>query len=213
MEVASATAAVSDTEVDFRRVFESSPASMLVLKPDPPRWTIVAATDSFLQLTHKERETLIGQALFEQFPDNTALGSDGRAKLSASLELVAREGKPDWLPVQHYNIQVDGEFRPGYYSACNQPVFGAQGELLYIVHRSEDVSEFVLHSEKPRVEELERTAEAMRYDSVRQSKCVMEMNESLRATNERLERALTAAETANKVKADFLANVRAPERW
>ena len=55
---------------DFQQFFEGCPGCFLVLAPDSPRFTILAATDAYLQATRTRRGEIIGQALFDDFPDN-----------------------------------------------------------------------------------------------------------------------------------------------
>src|SRR5262245_46999367 len=61
---------MTNGETDFRTLFEASPEVLLVLLPDAPRFTMVAATESRLAATHVTREQTIGRGLFEVFPDN-----------------------------------------------------------------------------------------------------------------------------------------------
>lgn len=51
-------------------MFESAPDAYLLLLPDAPRFTIVAANESRLRATLTRREDIIGRGLFEVFPDN-----------------------------------------------------------------------------------------------------------------------------------------------
>jgi PAS domain-containing protein len=85
-----------EADLDFRLLFESSPDILLVLLPDAPRFTLVAATDARLRATHTTREATFGRGLFEVFPDNPddpeATGSNN---LRASLERVLATRAPD----------------------------------------------------------------------------------------------------------------------
>ena len=54
---------------DFRTLFESAPASYLVLTPGPD-FSIVAVSDAYLRATMTRRECILGRRLFEVFPDN-----------------------------------------------------------------------------------------------------------------------------------------------
>lgn len=40
-----------DRALDFRAVFESVPEPLLVLAPDPPRFTIIAVSEAYLRAT------------------------------------------------------------------------------------------------------------------------------------------------------------------
>jgi PAS domain-containing protein len=66
---------VTPPSPDFRLLFESAPSLYLVLSPD---LTIVAVSDAYLRATLTTRESLLGCALFEAFPDNPDDPSAGR---------------------------------------------------------------------------------------------------------------------------------------
>jgi two-component system, LuxR family, sensor kinase FixL len=157
---------------DFRALFQALPGLYLVLTPD---LTIVAASDAYLRVTHTEREGIIGRHLFEVFPDNpydpTATGV---SNLRASLERVLRLRKPDSMAVQKYDVQrPDGSFEEKYWSPLNKPVLNGEGEVEWIIHRVDDVTEILrLKSEKAEIDTL--THEQQRIVS------------ELRATNDEL---------------------------
>src|SRR5690349_19842115 len=74
---------------DLRLVFEASPDVLLVLQPDAPSYTMVAATDARLTATNTTREQIIGRSLFEIFPDNPDdPDATGTSNLRASLDRV-----------------------------------------------------------------------------------------------------------------------------
>lgn len=95
--------ATSISTPDFRALFESTPGLYLVLAPD---LTIVAASVAYLQATFTKREEILGRRIFDVFPDNpddpTAMGV---ANLRASLERVLRNGVPDAMAFQKYDIR------------------------------------------------------------------------------------------------------------
>jgi len=87
-------------ELDFGLLFEQSPDVLLVLLPDAPRYTMVAATEARLRATHTTRDT-IGKGLFEVFPDNPDdPAASGTGNLRASLERVLKTRQADTMPVQ-----------------------------------------------------------------------------------------------------------------
>ncbi|MES1182707.1 MAG: hypothetical protein ABUL60_02775, partial [Myxococcales bacterium] len=84
--------------LDFRVLFEGSPDILLVLLPDSPRFTMVAATDARLAVTHTTREETLGRGLFEIFPDNPDdAAATGTSNLRASLERVVATRAPDTM--------------------------------------------------------------------------------------------------------------------
>lgn len=132
-------------EPDFRALFESSPGLYLVLTPD---LTIVAVSEAYLSATMTRREDILGHGIFDVFPDNPKdPNASGVQNLSASLNRVLEKRAQDPMPVQKYDIRrpqsEGGGFEERYWSPINSPVFGANGELTYIIHRVEDVTEFI----------------------------------------------------------------------
>ena len=149
-------------DIDFRAVFESAPGLYLVLKPD---FTIVGASDAYLRATMTTRTGILGRKIFEVFPDNPDdPEATGVANLSASLNRVLQKRVPDTMAVQKYDIRRPdadgGGFEERYWSPVNSPVLDPNGDLQYIVHRVEDVTEFIRL--KQRGEQHEAQNEALR---------------------------------------------------
>jgi signal transduction histidine kinase len=188
---------------DFEKIFEASPEVLLVLLPDSPRFTMVAATEARLRVTHTTRETL-GRGLFEVFPDNPDdRDATGTSNLRASLERVLATGAADTMAVQKYDIRgPDGEFEAKYWSPKNIPVLGPDGEVIYILHRVEEVTELVRASELG--EELRGRTRAMESEVLARSQELAASNNQLRAANAKLGE-LDTAKTAffNNVSHEF----------
>ena len=130
---------------DFRAIFEASPGNYLLLSPD---FTIVGVNQCYLEATMTRREEIVGRGLFDIFPDNpTDPRADGVRNLRASLERVLATKHPDRMPVQHYDIRrpasEGGGFEERYWSPLNSPVLDPQGNVDYIIHWVEDVTEFI----------------------------------------------------------------------
>jgi signal transduction histidine kinase/ActR/RegA family two-component response regulator len=133
------------TDPDFRSLFESAPGLYLVLSRE---FTILAANDAYLSATMTEREKILGRYLFEVFPDNPDdPGATGVRNLQASLNRVLANAKPDAMAVQKYDIRrpesEGGGFEERYWSPVNSPVLDEKGRVRYIIHRVEDVTEFI----------------------------------------------------------------------
>lgn len=130
---------------DFRILFESAPGLYLVLTPD---LTIVAASEAYLHATMTSREAILGRPLFEVFPDNpNDPSASGVRNRRESLNRVLRNHAQDAMPIQKYDIQrpqtKGSGFEERYWSPVNSPVFGQDGKIAYVIHRVEDVTEFV----------------------------------------------------------------------
>jgi PAS domain S-box-containing protein len=114
------------------------------------------------------------------------------ANLRASLERVIAEGVADTMAVQKYDIrrpETDGGgFEERHWSPVNSPVLDAAGGLVYIVHRVEDVTEFVRlaaeESEQQRRADalLSRTAE-MEAEVYRRAQEIADANRELQRAN------------------------------
>lgn len=130
---------------DFRRLFESAPGCYLVLSPD---LQIVAVSDAYLCATMTERDAILGRGLFDVFPANPDdPGADGVANLRASLGRVLAHRRADRMAVQKYDIRKPasegGAFEERHWSPLNSPVLAADGNVEYIIHCVEDVTDLV----------------------------------------------------------------------
>ena len=171
----------------FRALFESLPGSYLVLRPD---LTIVAASDAYLEATMTKRVEILGRGLFDVFPDNPDDPSaTGGTNLRASLNRVLQNAAPDTMAIQKYDVRrPDGVFEERYWSPINSPVVGVDGRIEYIIHRVEDVTDFVLQKKRPADDQpLSARMEQMEAEIFRSSQELQSANEKLHAANGELE--------------------------
>jgi signal transduction histidine kinase/ActR/RegA family two-component response regulator len=195
---------------DFEALFAAAPGLFLVIGPDPPRFTILAVTDAYLQATMTLREQIIGHGIFDVFPDNPDDPSaTGTANLRSSLERALRTKAPDAMAVQKYDIPTNDPGRSGfeerYWSPLNTPVLDEHGKVACIIHRVEDVTEFVRLREKgveqqSIAESLRTKAGAMEREIYHRAQEIQEANRQLRAANEQLGR-------LDELKTQFFSNV------
>jgi PAS domain S-box-containing protein len=163
--------------VDFRALFEAAPGSFLVLDPD---LRIVAVSDAYLAATMIRRDDVLGRGIFDVFPDNPdEPNAPGVGNLRASLERVRRTGRADTMAVQKYDIRRPdadgGGFEVRYWSPVNSPVLDDLRRVRYIIHRVEDVTEFV---------QLRERGEGMAAEIVRRSQELQAVNAELRKAGE-----------------------------
>jgi len=179
--------------LQFQTLFESVPGLFLVLKPD---LSIVGASDAYLNATKTKREEIAGRGLFEVFPDNpNDPTADGVSNLRSSLERVLKNRVADTMALQKYDIRrpesEGGGFEERYWSPVNSPVLGAEGEIEYIIHRVEDVTEFVRQKQSKAAKEndpsgLQAKMEKMEAEIFSRSQELQEMNGKLHAANDEL---------------------------
>jgi PAS domain S-box-containing protein len=128
---------------EYRRLFEGTPQSCLVLSRD---LTIVAVTDAFLNATMLTRSEIVGRPLFEVFPSHPAdSNGDGARELRASIDRVLTQRAPDRMPIQKYDVRrppaEGGASEVRYGRAVNSPIVGADGGVDFIVHQVEDITD------------------------------------------------------------------------
>ncbi|HWA20684.1 MAG TPA: PAS domain S-box protein [Devosia sp.] len=136
----------SDDIPDFEALFEATPNLYLVLDT---ALRIVGVNDAYCRATMTRREDILGRLLFDVFPDNPdETDATGVGNLRASLERVLSAGRPDMMPLQKYDIQrpasEGGGFEERYWSPLNTPVLDRAGKVRWIIHRVEDVTEYVM---------------------------------------------------------------------
>lgn len=133
---------------DFRAFFDAAPGPYLLLLPDDPTYTIIAVNQSYAHATRTKPDEIVGCGLFEVLPDNPEdLQATGVRNLQASLRRVIAKKAADTMAVQKYDIRrpesEGGGFEERYWSPVNSPVLGEDGEIAYMIHRVEDVTERV----------------------------------------------------------------------
>jgi PAS domain S-box-containing protein len=190
-----------DSRAELKSLFESLPGLYLVLTPD---LTIVAVSDAYLKATLTTRDGLLGHYLFEIFPDNpddpetTAV-----ANMQASMNRVILNGIPDTMAIQKHDVRgPDGIFEEHYWSPVNSPVFGADRQIQYIVHRVEEVTDFVRQKGRSTGNPAELSARLQQMEAE-----VFQSSQNLQATNQQLEGANRRLELAGRHKSDFLAGM------
>ncbi len=177
---------------DFHILFQSVPGLYLVLTPD---FTIVAVSDAYLRATMTKRDDILGRGIFDVFPDNPDdPAATGVVNLRSSLLRALRDKVSDTMPVQKYDIRKPesegGQFEERHWSPVNLPVLSPHGEVLYIIHRVEDVTDFLrLRRKQAQNEELTAEfrvrAEEMGAEVFLRAQEVQERTEALRLSEQR----------------------------
>lgn len=132
---------------DYQALFECVPGLYLILSPE---LTIIDASDSYLSATMTKRDDIKGKHLFEVFPDNpNDPSATGVLNLKASLNRVLQYKKADAMAVQKYDVRKpDGLFEERSWSPLNKPVLDQDGNVRFIIHRVEDVTEILKEKDK-----------------------------------------------------------------
>ena len=197
-------------EPDFKLLFEAAPGLYLVLLPDAPRFTIVAASNAYVQATQTVRAHILARGIFDVFPDNPDdPDASGTRNLRASLLRVAATGQADAMAVQKYDIprpqENGGGFEERYWSPLNTPVTDGAGAVQFIIHRVEDVTEFVRL--KQRDAEQARQTQALRSHAERMETEVFQRAQQVQLANEQLRQANVQLGQLDQMKTEFFSNV------
>ncbi|MEV6839086.1 SpoIIE family protein phosphatase [Streptomyces sp. NPDC051133] len=182
------------SEIDYAAAFAALPSPCLMLGTD---LVIADANRAFSEVTGRSRAELVGQYLFDVFPDNPAdPEADGAATLKASLHRVLASGQTDHMALQKYDIPVAGNpevFKERWWSAINVPVLGPDGKVAWIIHRSEDMTDVVRARRTAHLPSVspgrEAAMEAELYVRARQ---LQQLNEELRQAHARERRVAVA---------------------
>lgn len=127
----------------YTALFEALPGNSILVQADAPRFTVLAATPGYLHNSGHTKKTLIGKGVFEAFPANNAdPNHKGDKDLFFSFQYVLQHKEPHFLPLQRYDLpNGDGSFTEKYWRASNTPVFTPDGNVAYIIHTAEDITE------------------------------------------------------------------------
>jgi PAS domain S-box-containing protein len=120
----------------YRELFEALPSPYMILDTD---LRYVAANQAYAEATNHAVSELIGQKLFDLFPNEGEAGQ----RLQESFLRVIRSGRSDTLAHIHYAIPAsngDG-FEDRYWTAVHFPIQDENGHVTHVVQNTVDVTE------------------------------------------------------------------------
>src|SRR5688572_10772455 len=198
---------------DFRTLFEASPDLCVVLSPD---LTILAVSDAYLRAPGTVRSEIVGRNLLSVFPPSGNGNGDNNGGLAASLRSVLTSCRPDTMAVQKYSFssyeKASGVFDERFWSPVNSPVLGPDGNVQWIIHRIEDVTELVrlkqTESDRDRLAgELRDHAERMETEAFRRAHEVAQANRQLQKANKELAELYEKKQALDRLKTGFFASL------
>ncbi|MCC3160786.1 PAS domain-containing protein [Hymenobacter sp. 15J16-1T3B] len=127
--------------IDYQHLFRTLADNFLVIAPDAAA-TILDDTDRHAAAAMKSRAEVVGKPFFEAYP---AADQNEADVIRESHEHVRRHKEPHTMPLIRYDLERPAEQGGGleerYWQATHYPVLDAQGNLQYIVQRTQDVTE------------------------------------------------------------------------
>ncbi|MFB8029164.1 PP2C family protein-serine/threonine phosphatase [Streptomyces sp. NPDC056465] len=174
-----------EPQIDYEAVFHALPGMVALLTPD---LVYADANEDFLRLAGRTREQLLGQYIFDVFPENpNDPAAAGMRETRESMLRVVAGGERDTMALVRYDIEERD--RPGhwvkhYWSPVNAPVVDPDGNVMLVVHRVEEVTELLQARSRggPANESRARVLEAELYTRARE---LQEVNERLRRAHAR----------------------------
>ncbi|WP_327112537.1 SpoIIE family protein phosphatase [Streptomyces sp. NBC_01341] len=168
-------------EIDYKALFAAHPSPSLVLGPD---LVIVAANRAYCRVIGRPWKDLVGQYFFDALPGNPAdpEGVGAQKRTAASIQRVLTSGQSDVITLQKYDIpvvQASDRFEERWWSVFHIPVPGPDGKVVLIIHRVEDMTEFV----QPRHADHDRSGRSGRVQDMR-AELYARAQESRRLTEE-----------------------------
>jgi PAS domain S-box-containing protein len=134
-------------QIDFR-LWESTPGYRILFLPDAPTFTIVSASDQLCKTIQTPREKLVGKGVFQAFPQNPDdKDFTAHKNLLASLTHVLEHKTAHTMASQRYDVEINGRFEEIYWQNTSVPFFGSDGELAYIMHTTDNITEKVKSTE------------------------------------------------------------------
>lgn len=126
----------ANEEIDFKTLFEGAPDLFLVLSPS---LIIQAVSNAFLNTTHNQKETIVGNDLFAIFPDTpNEVMTSVVADLKTSLQHVIKSKTAHIIPKYRYDIKnAKGDLEEKYWRVTNSPILNLSNEIIYITYKME----------------------------------------------------------------------------
>ncbi len=188
---------------DFQTLFQGLPGLYLVFDT---ALVAVAVSDAYLAAVGPaglQREQLLGRSLVEVFPQADDLpGEPSGETVLASAQRVLKTGEPEALPLlQRDRPQPDGDFEVHYWTPHTSPLRDAQGQIVGVVYRLDDVTDYVRMRQLRA--ELEQQAQDLRQREAQSRRLAAE----LEVVNGEIATKNKLLEEASQLKSDFLSSM------
>ncbi|MFC7493902.1 MULTISPECIES: PAS domain-containing protein [unclassified Nocardioides] len=127
-----------------RMAFRASAAPYLLVDTD---FRIRAANAAYERATLQAASDMVGEFMFEVFPDNPATPeARGVERLGQSFEQALVSGVPDRMALQRYDVRdpVTGTYVDKSWLPTNSPIRDPDGRTVGVLHHVEDVTHLLV---------------------------------------------------------------------
>ncbi|QNE40001.1 PAS domain-containing protein [Hymenobacter sp. NBH84] len=127
--------------IDYQKLFHALPDNFLLMAPNEEA-TVLDNTDSHVAVSLKSRSQVVGKPLFEAYP----VADQNEVDILAGSHAHVRQHRtPHTMPLIRYDLERPAEqgggFEERYWQATHYPILDEQGSLLYVLQKTEDVTE------------------------------------------------------------------------
>ncbi len=127
------TGTVTETAIDFERLFNETPVPLMVLDHE---LRFIAANDSYLEMTARKRGDLIGRFVFDAFPE-----AEDRVAVTDAAFRKALAGETTTLGRIAFAIRGrDGGIEDSWWDCKQQPARSADGSIIGVLQHARNVS-------------------------------------------------------------------------
>ena len=148
--------------VDYAAVFRAGVTPSALVTPE---LVVADVNEAFVALAGRSREEIVGSELFELFPPEPGgqRGGVGPAGLRASALEVVGSGKPSMMVARRYQRfdRRTGSSQVRYFAPMNIPVFDERGDVAWILHRVEEVTDYMAAGTAASPKDSETAASAL----------------------------------------------------
>jgi PAS domain S-box-containing protein len=132
----------------YTTIFNALPGASVLVNTNAPEFTVVAATDEFIDFGATSRVEMTGKSIFTYFPDNPA-APNVSTHIRDSLYKCLMTKERSELKSQRYDLKnADGTFTEMYWRVSHSPILSEDGEVEYIIHTATDITEETLSRRK-----------------------------------------------------------------
>jgi len=129
--------------------FETIPVCLAILFTD---FTILTASNLYLQATGKTRDEIINKNIFDAFPENPETpNANSAADFKHSLEFAISSKQAHCMGILRYDVQDfinKDKFYERYWETINTPILSETGEVSYIIILGTDITGQILANQK-----------------------------------------------------------------
>lgn len=135
---------------EIELLYNSIPTACVILRPDKPAYTIVAANNAFILTTYTERLALLGRPFFEVFPPNQDVDGSRTQNIYSAFDHVLQDKTPHHVARHRYDMPASSASNANgrFWKIETYPLLDEAGNVSYIVQSSTDVTALVEAEQK-----------------------------------------------------------------